>query len=243
MNEPFVAFENNDKAAHAVYSFIKDSYPHLVLRPFNRFDTPYTEWWIVPSSQWPAYKFSKFCFHRRPRSREGRLYIGYYVEKGLGRSLHGLPEVQVKHIMQDDWYWHKFVSHTKSGLIERTAKEVCNSAEISVRILIEAHEFNKVPEPDSEKSEPSDWIEFAIQFPDLKWMLVRAGQKVLAAVNESPSISSLAQQIEALRDLDFYWLDWAIAVRFRYGQEGLQGWTTPDIWNKVLKMWLPFGLQ
>jgi len=246
MTDPIAAFENNDKVAHAVLSFIREShesYGHLVLRPFNRFDTAYTEWWIIPSNEWPAYRFSKLCFHRRPRSPDGALYVGYYVEKGLGQSLHGLPGVQIKHMMRDDWYWHKFLSDASSGLIEGTAREVCNNAGTAVRTLLEVHEFNKVPEPDRERSEPSDWIEFAIQFSNFEWVLVRPGQNVLSAVNESEGISSLARQVDALRDFDFYWLDWVIGVRLCYGQEASQGWEAPDIWNKVLRMWLPFGLQ
>ncbi len=243
---PVVAFRNNREVARAIISFIKESESNprssFTLRPFNRFDPEHTDWWIVPSSEWPAYKFSKFCFHRRPRSPEGLLYVGYYVEKGLGRKLH--KWVHPRYIMGNDWFWHRFVSLAKEGSVEETAKEVCKSVGTSVHILIEVYAFNRVPEYDRQPNEPSDQVEFALRFPDFEWDLFRPAQNVLAPTNESDGIRSLVQQIEDLQnDLDFYWLDWIIGVRFRYGQEDSPGWRAPDLWSRVLKFWMPFGFQ
>jgi len=243
LEDPVASFEDNWKAAKAVYELAKDFYPHFHLLPFNRFEPHFTEWWIVPSNERPAYKFSKLCFHKRPRSQEGRLYVGYYVEKGLGQNLSVLTDVRKQHIMKSDWYWHQFIANAATGKIEATANELARTANVPVRILVEAYAFNRVVELDKERNAPDDSVEFIIQPPSLQWELIKGGEDVLKVINRCTSIASMMQKIGTAADLDYYWIDLVIGVRFCYGQEKMPGWSASDIWNKVLAIWLPFGLQ
>jgi len=241
MKELSTIYETDDKASHATSEFIRESASltnPLTLRPFNRFDTANTEWWLISSSEFPAYKFSKLCFHRYPRNAESVLYTGFYVEKGLAPELSSLPEVQKKHVMSSDWFWHTFLKQASNGLFDKTIEQVCNNTETEIRILVEINEFNKVPEPDTERHVPSDTIEFSVFPANQQWRLVQEGQGLLSKLNQITNVSELSKQLAAIDDLRFYWVDLVIGVRLKYGDK--EGWLSSDIWEKLLKPWVAF---
>ncbi|MEM4723543.1 MAG: hypothetical protein QXP01_00860 [Candidatus Hadarchaeum sp.] len=241
MNKLKVKYENNEKVAHAVYKVIKER-EKFCLRPFNRFRPAYTEWWIIPSKEWPAYKFGKLCFHRRPRSLEGSLYAGYYVEKGLGQNLQGIQVVPSSHVMKDDWHWHKFVKWAQRGEIDAIAQEVCKAIQVPVHILVEAYAFNRLPHPDVESSGANDTAEFALNYPGVEWKLIQPGRKELQIVNKVTNIASLVNFIIGATDLDFYWIDLVVGARFRYGKSEEEGLDGETLWERVLRPWEPLLL-
>ena len=111
---PAVAFPNNHKLAHAVEEHL-DGTPYarkLSLRPFNRFSTAFTNWWLIPShTEWPAYQQSKLCFFMMPQQPldAPSVLAGFYVEKSPDPSLRGMAEVKLGHIVPQDWYRDAFV--------------------------------------------------------------------------------------------------------------------------------------
>ncbi len=235
-------YQNNSQAAHEVHSYVKDLWS-FSLRPFNRFDPLNTEWWLVHGSEWPAYKFGKLCFHRYPRTEDGYLFPGYYVEKGLGHKLLRLPGVQKRSIMQANWYWHKFIKRAEKGDVEQTIAHVSELAQADVWILIELHAFNKVPTPDKARSVPTETLEFKISFPGLEWHSVQTTQnKDLLGLNNIVSIGGLVKEIEqAKRVLDYFWADLIIGIRLSYADE--RGWDASDLWRKALAPWLSFVIE
>jgi len=158
-------FENNAKAANAVSALVQEDdsdAPDFSTRPFNQYDIAFTEWWMIPSSDWPAYKYGKLCFWRYPNTSDGLMYVGYYVEKGLHPDASGVPEVDPNEIMQHNWYWHIFEREIRSRGFLDTANRIAEAASSYPRILMHAHEFNKVPKEDQPRSDPSDAIEFSL---------------------------------------------------------------------------------
>lgn len=239
MNQLSTVYENNDKVGHAVSEFIREFAlinHHLTLRPFNRFETADTEWWLIPSTAYPAYKFGKLCFHRYPRSTKSMLYAGFYVEKGLSPELSNLPDVQKKHVMGNDWFWHIFLKQISEGAIGQIIEKVCKDTDSEVRILIEANEFNKVPEPDTKRYIPSDTAEFSF-FParSSHWKIIQKGQGVLSKLSQTNNLSEFGNQLAKNDDLRFFWIDLVIGVRLKYADK--QGWLSSEIWEKALKPW------
>ena len=85
---PCCAFPNIQAAATAVQRFHKDAYVDVALtaRPYNRFEPLNTTWWLIPSTQWPAYHLPKICFYRGYTAEgENLLSVGLEAEKGFGR--------------------------------------------------------------------------------------------------------------------------------------------------------------
>ena len=241
MNRLAVIYENNDKTAHAVQAFIRNQGDRsFSLRPFNRFATAFTEWWLVPTTGWPAFKYGKLCFHKYPRASDGVLYTGYYVEKGLGEQLVGLPDIQKNHTMQRDWHWSEFVNWASKGKIDKVVEQVQNLSQTNVRVLVEIHAFNKVPAPDTERSTPSDTIEFETAALDTRWQLIQPGQDTLAKFNGVANIAALAKGIITDKDMDYFWMDLVIGIRLHYGNSASPGWSASDIWAKALQPWIEF---
>src|SRR5688572_20853737 len=99
---PVTKFETNDTAARAVLNHLQAIRPGLSARPFNHYEPEFSRWWLIPGTDWPACRYSKFSIRRSP---QGEMCVGFYTEKGLNKSLATMPGVQPAHIMQDDWYW------------------------------------------------------------------------------------------------------------------------------------------
>lgn len=235
------AYPNNARTAHAVYAFLEEgNLPEktLTLRPFNRFDPAYTEWWMIPSSGWPAYRYGKLCFWRYPNDSDGLMYVGYYVEKGLDSSMSGMPELNKAWIMSKDWYWHSFVDELASGRFEAIAKTVAKSCKQPVRLLFQVNEFNKVPKEDEPRSKPSDALIFDLGEGENTLSVVEPAVSVLSKLNEEMSPADLAANLSAL-DLRFHWLDLVIGVRFRYGNKSESTSAARDLWSLAMAPWMP----
>ncbi len=90
MEAPFTVYPNVRGAAKDIHSAI--TAPHskkFTMRPWNQYRPENTIWWLVPTTQWPAYAFGKAVIFREP---DNRLFYGLVVEKGLDpkvRELYG----------------------------------------------------------------------------------------------------------------------------------------------------------
>lgn len=79
----------------------------LTARPFNRFAPSESVWWLIPSTEWPAFKFGKIFF----RPFEDKYFCGFYLEKGVSISDQTLYN-ETMHL-RPDWRWNNFVSALK----------------------------------------------------------------------------------------------------------------------------------
>lgn len=244
MSTPKIKFENNDKAAHAVSHYLDKLRPspqRFALRPYNRFLPQFTEWWLIPNNEWPAYRYSKLFFHRFQLSSEDTewFYTGFYVERGLGKQLAGMAGVKKTHIMHGDWYWHDFINQAKAGEMDSAIREVLLRSECPVVLSMDVYGFNQVPEPDTERQLPYDWIEFVVRSQDSDFQIAQPGSEVLAQLNSCVSLSELAQQLETLTELDYFWLNLLIGIRLQYGAES-GTWGSAEIWRNALEPWNPW---
>jgi len=237
-------FENNDEAAHAIFRYLSELRPSLnrfTLRPFNHYSPEFTEWWFIPSTDWPAYRYSKLCVHKFPRCAEETkwLYTGFYMEQGLDGELAGLPGVKHSLIMQPNWYWYEFLHHAKKGEMDSALVEVLERSQCPVLLTLDVYEFNHVPSPDEECPAPYDWIEYSIHSCETDFQLTRAGNKVLAQLNACTSMKELAQQLETM-DLRYFWANLVIGIRLQYGTAMKGSWGAAEIWHNALEPWNPW---
>lgn len=235
-------FQNNSKAAHAVSRLAGEAGAKarsLTTRPFNRFDTAFTEWWMIPSTDWPAYKYGKLCFWRYPNAADGLMYVGYYVEKGFHPDASGMPEVNPKEIMQRDWFWRTFEIEVRSIAFLEASNRISQVAGIFPRVLIQANEFNKVPKEDQPRGEPGDVIEFELGSTGENLKLVNSARSTLAELNDCYSLNSMMDSLTHL-DLRFHWIDLIVGLPFRYGVEIGGSWNAARLWQDALQPWLPW---
>jgi len=236
-----IVYYNNEKVAHAVSHYLNGLRPspqRFVLRPYTGFWPQCTEWWLVPSNEWPAYRSSKLFFLKSQVAQgEEWFYTGFYVEKGLGEQLANLADVKKAHIMHKDWYWHSFIFQTKAEKMDSAVREVLLRSGRPIIMSMDVYGFNQVPEPDTERLPPYDLIEFVVQSQDGKFRLGRPGSEILAQLNSCASLSELAQRLEELKDLEYFWVNLVIGIRLRYGTDADGSWKSAEIWHRALEPW------
>ena len=247
---PSVAFENNYLVAQAVSRYIDNLRPSpqgFTLRPYQYQAPSFTEWWLVPSTEWPAYHHSKLCVHRVAVDGEEYLYTGFYVEQGLHDVLKGEPDVKPSLVMQNDWYWHKFLQHAKAGSLEPALRQLLERSECPVVVWLDAYAFNRVPEREGEahlveedKPQHDDAIEFVVRRQDMRFELSKQANHVLSPLNNCTDLSQLAQRLETLQELHWFWINLLIGIRLRYGARSTGDWGAAEIWRNALQPWMPW---
>lgn len=242
MPTPMTIYENNDVAAHAVNSHLDGLRPspqRFCLRPYNRFEPAFTVWWLVPSNDWPAYRHSKLflCSADLPEEARRQLWAGIYVEHGLGSQLGELPGVEKTHVMDDQWYWHDFLSHAAAGDIDPTILAISQATQLPVVAHLVAYEFNAVPKLDDEPPEPHDWFEVVIHPNGTRTEHGMKPHRLFRSLSGCASAQDLAQRLAAVTHLSFFWLDLLIGVRLEYGSRDQGTWGASDIWGRALKPW------
>lgn len=116
--KPKCMYPNTQSATTAVHRWIKRSGVPLELtaRPWNRFEPLNTEWWLIPSTEWPAYRHGKFFFKTRNKDRD--LYCGLFVEKGLDPSIAVAFPTGKRLVMDNTWTWHRSPIYPRVGIYQ-----------------------------------------------------------------------------------------------------------------------------
>jgi hypothetical protein len=86
-------------------SAVQEVVAGLTPRPWNRFDPDETLWWLVPSTEWPAYHHGKLVFSNE-RAPAGEIFAGLNVEKGFGEiAARAYPKTQRTQLLGHGWAW------------------------------------------------------------------------------------------------------------------------------------------
>ncbi|MEA3377915.1 MAG: hypothetical protein U9R72_17135 [Chloroflexota bacterium] len=102
---------------------------HFSPRPWNRFQPKDTTWWIVPSTDWPAYRHGKAML-RPSRFFAGRVECCLYVEIGFGPPVGGLypPLIRDVAVVDDSWTWSHFLTGLRDGSVLQAAETVAEQS-------------------------------------------------------------------------------------------------------------------
>jgi len=153
-------------------------------------------------------------------------------------QLAGLPDISNNQVMRDAWYRRELIKQAASGALDKVAHVVCEKAQTDKRFLIEIYHFKNLPAHDTQRSGPTDTVEFSVSFRSPQWRLLQPSVGILSKLNDADGVSDLAQRISNMKDLDFHWVDLTIGVRLRYGEGYQKGWGAADIWERALQPWL-----
>jgi len=242
MYAPTVIFENNFRAAHAVRDHINGLYPgghRFTTRPYQHQAPDFTHWWFIPRKEWPAYHLGKL-FIQQLRLAPECLYTGFYVERGLGKQLAGMPDVDPTHVMQPDWYWFEFLRHAQGGEPDSALREVLERSHCPVFVSVDLYAFNRVPSPEKDLQAPDDNVEFAIRSADLGFELAEQSEGIMSRLNECANLRELAEDLDGWRDLDYCWVNLFTGIRLQYGTETTGTWGADEIWHNALEPWAPW---
>jgi hypothetical protein len=237
MERPTIRFTNNDQAAHAVYKYVKANrllQRHLTLRPFNYAAPKFTEWWLIPSTDWPAYHHSKLCFDQWGSDI---VLTGFFSEKGLGDQLTGMVKPSL--IIEPGWYWHELLGEVQEGKLAEPMRAVLDRSGLPLLVYLSLYEFNNVPDFETGQTKPNDRLTFVADDDDLHFHQTVEAAGVLAPLNGARDLRDLSARIADLGDISWYWVNFMIGVCLSYRGDDPGEWGAPDIWKRALEPWVP----
>jgi hypothetical protein len=237
-------FMNARTLAHGV-QLIADI--DLVPRPYNRFDPDASLWWLVPATEWPAFKYGKLFFtsdpHAIPGSRDG-FYCGFNIEKGLGVSAKDIYHHSL--IMTNEWLWHKFIRSLPAGFPDMVGNVFLTIYASHIPLerssLIESPDAFLVARQTFQSS--SAVFEVAVKSLRLVETKLNPANPELSAfikqLSSMNNIGDLQGQLLQFREADWSWIDFYAGVLVPRNAQTL---ATRDLWISYLKPWSPWLWQ
>lgn len=228
----------------------KEKKLNLTARPYNFRDPDNGRWWLIPSTETPAYKFGKYVFDFLSDETD-ILFCGFEVEKGPDKNDSDIrsfyqSEKGRRLLMSSDWTWFNFLNFLKSGRISNTISSIYKKVRIPLTFNISARILNdpKFFDP-YDKRLPGDDMIFETKGDDL---LFNYDDSVLEAnlllsLKNIKNLMDLHHTITKIKDYAWVWIDIWIGfpmVIAKYKAEGVsfRKYNINDIWNNILKPWL-----
>jgi len=223
-------------------------------RPWNRFEPENTDWWIVPSTDWPAYRYGKGMFKFSGLFPE-RILCCLNVEKGFGRiAAEVYPELVSRgYIVDENWTWFTFLKGLADGAVAHAAQMVAKETNNPVILEISAWytsspiDFDPYPLLDAEAlagecRSPLDGgrVWFIVEGEELRKLEERCVKDVMAPVAACRRLSDLPEAFQSTRQLPWAWIDVHIGTLVSLapsGQASSTHWGASDIWRKLLRPW------
>lgn len=188
---------------------------NLTPRPWNLYDADDSFYWLVPSGEWPAYRYPKFVFSSiadYPRKLltqvdeliyPNKMFVGLNIEKGFGEDAlfvdSGLR--RKKQVNDDTWAWSTFVKPEATARFARTLQRLSEVEETHVYAV-----SSYVHDRESNQRPPYDVIVFLC-----------AGERITPVTNNRFPVGVLAglEQTNSFEDLmnalrtvdDYHWVD------------------------------------
>lgn len=203
---------SNDRISNQViiHQILKDlknrGYEGFTARPWNYFKPESTLWWLVPSTEWPSYKYGKLVLYR---AKEG-YRIGFHIEKGISEiagqmlSSKGARKLCTK----PDWAWNILLSDLSDGEFENRLKEISDAAMKPLRISLQASNVTSDYDPYSEKIEGLE-TDHIIAFEYNSGELKILKDELKGEMRRYGNITKLTDLIGVFqeKDLDWFWID------------------------------------
>jgi len=245
--KPTCAYPNTQSAANAVHRWIKcnDVPLELTARPWNRFEPINTEWWLIPSTAWPAYRHGKFFFRAQNDNRD--LYCGLFVEKGLDPSVAVAFPTGKRLVMDSGWTWHRLLAEIESGSLERTIQEIVERSGRSLLLDIDGG-FVEDPSSYDPDAPPMDWnrIVFESDSTGLRYVSSKFKGDQFTHLAECGGLSELARAIHRIPHLEWTWIDFHVGLGLDLAplehdpQYASGSWDASEMWERCLSPWRPW---
>lgn len=231
--------------AYAVRDELEGFWQSISVHPWNRYDPDNGLWWVIASTDWPAYKHGKLVFDRGDEyTLTGRLFCGLHVEKGFGeRVAQVYPALRNRNeIMTSEWCWWRFMQGFKDGSLQSAAKEVAEATSTPILLRLNAI---FVEAPDSwDYHAPrrlQDDIVFELNNGILNCKKGRTPLRILIQAKRSSSLSELREAISNISKAGWIWLDFFIGTGCDISTAGdANAWDASRLWKKVLSKWQPW---
>ncbi|MBI4456681.1 MAG: hypothetical protein HY644_12375 [Acidobacteria bacterium] len=150
-----------------------------------------------------------------------------------------MPGVDTALILQNDWYWHEFLTAAQRGDFDEVIETLMRQSACSAHLLVEIYAFNHVPTP--ENTVGPDESQQLVREPSGSHFEVAGTSSVsttLGTLGSSRSIRDVAVWLKERPELRFFWIDLHIGIQLAYGSETSGTWGAREMWEKALAPWL-----
>lgn len=202
-----IACENGKQLAQEIYDSLKTKHKKYTLRPFNRFDIEKSMWWIIPSKEFPAYRYGKYMVEENPG---GTYSVGTHIEKGLENAFDYKPKL----MLDKEWIWYDFIQAVANGEISRLLKAIHDKIEDSAEIII------KIDIPDIKRS---------------RKLILNNQHFIDSETGMTIELESIPQWIKEIEGIEWYWVDFYIYFIIpKINQQVEKKWSGYDIVENLL---------
>jgi hypothetical protein len=218
------------KLAHALNAQLKLG---LTARPWNIYAPDDTFWWLIPSTDWPAYRYGKFAFSSSkdvprkallgfndPALEPDTIFAGFNLEKGYGPSaLVVNPALKHKpaQIIDRTWLWHELTTPPGSLSFSKALTTAVSEAPLFLYVLA-----GYVHDRDSTAQSAHDAVAFNVTSTGLKHLLDNGFP--IPVLQGCEAATDFPQLAEVLRLIDgYHWVDVYVGAHIAKGDVDLQG--------------------
>jgi hypothetical protein len=204
----------------------------LTARPWNLYSPAESLWWLVPSTDWPAYRYGKLAFSlakdvprkdllslNDPVLASDQMFVGFNLEKGYGPEAAVVnPALRRKpaQFVDPSWLWFEVVDVPGARRFGETLSKAASKAEIYLYIVA-----SYVHDREAEAHSEHDAIMFKCTAAGLEPTLHRLSVGVLSGAERASTFTVLA---ERLRQVDnYHWVDIYAGTHTLKGEVDLVG--------------------
>lgn len=247
---PHSKFRTPREACYEIGTIADSAFKKLIRRPWNLFEPEVTSWWLVPSADWPAFRYGKYYFNWG-KGEATTLLFGLFIEKGLDPSIKAAYPSRKgsRYIMGKDWAWFSLLEAVKNRSFEKIIREIAQNLPFPIEFLIDG---GNVPDPES-------FNPYAPRINFDVYNLVWNNQEGYFSVTDSQTDAKLLTELERVKSFDdlstalenlntnpWLWVDFYPAIRllpFPLSADTGKDQTVWDekiIWGKFLSPLAPF---
>lgn len=239
---PKFAFSTWHDAVVRLNDAARESGIELHPLPYRRFDPDAdATWWLAPTSDNPAYADGKIVIEGpSPQAPSGPL-VGFHVEKGVGPAAAELFSTNARGrrlMMNNGWTWRSFVSEMGTGRVGRdlaVAVEAAGDLPVLVTVVTAVQDLPSLEQGEERTRGNPEYVWYRPASGHLERAGEHNGGDVARRLHQTETMTSLANNILAIPDIDWRWVEIMIGIPFeRVGQGGL---TPSDVWHHACSPW------
>jgi hypothetical protein len=203
----------------------------LTPRPWNLYAPADTFWWLVPSTDWPAYRYGKLAFsHAGDVPRRDlvgvndqvldvdRIFAGFNVEKGYGNVATVVnPALSRKpaQIIDPQWLWFELTGKSGAEQFSRTLATAAARADIYAYVVA-----GYVHDREASRGGQHDAVMFKCSTKGLAKVL--DNKFPINALRGTETATTFAELAEHLRSIDdYHWVDLYVGTHVPKGDVDL----------------------
>lgn len=233
-----VPFRTRHEMATSLQKHAEPEYGKLNLLAYNFHVSDSPIYWLVPSSQNPAFSDSKFVLWD-DFDAQGRIHVGIHAEKGFGpKYSKANPTARGKgKVMDETWYWNRFCAFYDSGLI---LQAMAHAAQLTVSpIYLRINTYYKSERPAIELDGMALGMDTAVYRLDpgnAGLVLDRESKTELGLLksSETEDPESIPNVLKRLTEEDWAWVDFLVTTPFSPGDQSDAAWSGRRVWKEYL---------